>query len=103
MEYYIKGCVDCPFYYDDTDGQVGTICHHISAPMAKGFWNDGRFTEVSDEDFKGKEEKLVDQGYYTKKPLDIELSPFAGNDPITPSWCPLRIEHITIALKQPEQ
>lgn len=106
MEYYISGCTECPFYYDDTDGQERTRCHHMSAPTQMGIWVDGQFTPLSFEGPEGLYQLQTENGTYSlsfsRESLPIQTVEINEvTEPITPTWCPLREEHTSIHLKQP--
>lgn len=106
MELYISGCKECPLYYDDTDGQQRAICHHAKAPTVMGIWESGIFTHLPFFELPVGLYKLeTEKGTYSlnlkREPLQIETTNINEEQtPITPEWCPLKVEPITISLKK---
>lgn len=81
MEHSVKGCIDCPMF-ENYDNFTGSYCHHPGAP----FDPDLECAWVDKED-------------------NPDYGPPKGDEhwpemylPITPDWCPLLKESITITL-----
>lgn len=103
MEQIVKGCVDCPMW-DCTGEEYEVYCHHPKVPVMIGTWNDGVFTENTE--IIGNERGLLikqieEEG--AKNPLWIEnyrIQRDGKGEPITPDFCPLKKEPITISIKE---
>jgi hypothetical protein len=72
MEVQITGCKDCPLF-DNTGAEYGTYCHHPN-----------RKTE--------EHTSSIGTSWFA----DAPIIDGADNEPITPEWCPLIWEPITI-------
>lgn len=117
MTRIITGCIDCPLF-DNNGVEYGTYCHHPKRKFDVTFTSlDGDrnfvYTEIRDEQEKINYDNEVKR-YNTLsweemenerkgKPwtsICISEEPIEDDEnrkPITPDWCPLKIEAITIS------
>lgn len=111
MNIKISGCVDCPLF-DSTGSEYGIYCHHPKRPFD---------IEVSVSDNNGGIKNLPvldnEKEYYEKEAhrqrllpireleketwmaINISNEPIESDEnynPITPNWCPLKSEPLTI-------
>lgn len=117
MEHTVTGCIDCPLY-DSAQGEYNRWCHHPDRPIrvlrydgTPGVWNWPEaelpkevFDTIRKEngfgllDFLKKYENDNDVHLRIDEP-GIEDDPEDHYSPITPDWCPLNKEPITIIKK----
>lgn len=77
----MTGCIDCPMFDDGSNHEYDEICKHPNAPI--------QFYEPSGEANQDvKRIKIESLGEYWSKGHKYV--------PITPDWCPLNKEPITI-------
>lgn len=104
MEYKVTGCIDCPLY-DVTGTEYGMYCHHPNRSRLIGHYDNGEFYEH--ELSLEEREKIItaydsdDKAWIENEGEDIwvenaEIENDYNYDPITPDWCPLNSESITI-------
>ena len=108
MVYKVTGCIDCPLF-DYTGSEYGTYCHHPQRPFHWG--SGGKFSGLN-EIYNGLligekerdrvnaeiEQKQKDWDNYKFEWVDeLEIEETGQHDPITPDWCPLNKESITIS------
>lgn len=118
MNCEVTGCVGCPLF-DSTGSEYGTYCHHPKRPFSVTVAVRGdekidgsciKHIEVldSEKEFYEKEAKrrsLLPRREKEKEPwmsIKIDNEPILDDDnfnPITPEWCPLNKEPITIIKK----
>ena len=79
METTVTGCKDCLLFYDGHRYEYSHICVHPNAPK-----DQTQFRSESEIKLKGEE-----KGEGIRKYTEIT--------PITPSWCPIEKEAITIS------
>jgi hypothetical protein len=77
MEHIITGCTDCPLL--EVDNEYGD--HNCNHPLVP--------TEIRQE-----------YGRDVVRRIEIELEEFCCGDPITPNWCPLKKESLTLKFEQ---
>ncbi len=82
MEQIVTGCEDCPMF-DDGRNEYRLICNHPNAP--------NQYYQPLHPELEVKNIEIEDSG--TVEDLDYIESV------ITPDWCPLIIEPITIIKK----
>ncbi len=117
MEHKTKGCIDCPLF-DTTGSEYGVYCHHPERPPKileyngiSGItgWPEAK---ISDEERDAiTKQYRVDGKTHIRRvkgnsigynPGDFVITEYKINkddkdyDPITPDWCPLNKEPITI-------
>ncbi len=79
MKHQVTGCKDCPLFNNGSDYEYRAICLHPLAPR-----------QFYEKEFKDEEVFLIEVDEdYSRKPTNI---------PVTPTWCPLKQEEITIEL-----
>lgn len=100
MEHIVTGCVNCPFW-DCTGEEYEVYCHHPKVPVMIGTWDNSVFTENTE--IIGDERELLikrlTDGEEKINDLWVENHPIqrdSGGEPITPDFCPLITEPITI-------
>lgn len=120
MEHTVTACSDCPFY-DSANGEYGAWCNHPHSPF------DINVHVTGDEKIDGSCIKEVvvlesEKEYYKKEAhrrsllsthdleknetwmsiriINTEIELDKNYNPITPDWCPLKKEPITITLNQ---
>ena len=85
-EHAVTGCVDCPMFNDGQKYEYEATCKHPLAPP--------QFFDRDNQDAKMGDVKRIEIGesgeYWTKSFYYF---------PITPDWCPLKKEPITIIFK----
>lgn len=85
METTVTGCKDCLLFYDGSQYEFNHLCRHPLAPDNQESWRSPteikleRVTEIRKMDISGD---------------DYEYGKII---PITPEWCPLNSESITIS------
>lgn len=57
MSLTVDGCRDCPFCYDDSDGQTDLYCHHPNHPWEVGYFEDAKWFSVDLPE--AQKEKLI--------------------------------------------
>lgn len=116
MNVKVTGCKDCPLF-NCTGSEYGIYCHHPERPVDVSEWSgepaDFLDIELSAEKLEELRIKYRKDGegwiYITTKleryplpekgDLRIKECPIYNNEdynPITPNWCPLNKESITI-------
>lgn len=99
MEQIVKGCVDCPYCFEDEYGRVGTKCMHINSATEKVKYQYGE-KGIVDDSMEARD-YIDEKGNWLFK-IEVEKK-LIGHDedfsPITPDWCPLKKEPITILIK----
>ena len=82
MEHIVTGCKDCPFLLENNEGS--DFCRHPTMDKWLGVHGDHHRDEDND-----------------KNVIETDSSSSNGQDwfPITPDWCPLNKEAITIIKK----
>ena len=96
MEITVTGCKDCPLYYSG-DGQE--MCEHPNAMYEFGLWESGTFTKLPFEGPEGLYRLETEKGTYSVS-LAKRQPPINTDEdcnPVTPEWCPLNQESITIS------
>jgi len=115
MEYKVTGCIDCPLF-DENGPEYGTYCHHpkrmfiVERSVSGDIEKDG--SSIKDVEVKPEEYE-----YWDKEAKRISLLPYdeiekmpwqsiaiinepikndENSNPITPDWCPISNESITI-------
>lgn len=98
MEQSVTGCKDCPYFLPE-GAHYNFACGHPKSPVKYGIWDNGNFIELP---YQIVPDNLYQaDGYsvsFRTEPLEIKES--KEFEPITPDWCPLNKEPITI-IKQP--
>lgn len=104
MNITVAGCMGCPLY-DTTGSEYGKYCHHPNRAFKIGIYNNGIFTEskMTDDEkeaFKAEYDKqnsaTYNEFWLEDEPIE---SPRNNNyEPVTPEWCPLKKEPITISI-----
>jgi len=99
------GCKNCPLY-DGTGSEYGIWCHHPKRPRLIGHYDNGEFHEHNmEEDARNVIIYEYDKSSDTStiqiegESIWVENVPIEddeNNDPITPDWCPLHQQPITI-------
>lgn len=115
MEVKVTGCIDCPLF-DCTGDEYGEYCHHpkrkfsVDVHISNG---DGGIKEIEvleneydlyDQEVKRlnrrtREERKLEENKKPWKGIAIDNEPIEQDEnynPITPVWCPLHSEPITI-------
>lgn len=115
MNIKITGCIDCPLF-DDNGNEYGTYCHHpkrlfdVEVSVTGDEKIDGSCikdlpVKDSEKDYYDKEAKrqnLLPFKELEKEPwmsIHIINEPIENDEnynPITPDWCPLKIEQLII-------
>lgn len=92
MEHKITGCTDCPYYFSECSSPC---CLHPNRPVKYGIWNNGRFIELP---YQIAPDNLYQADGYSisLKTEPLEIKQDENFKPITPDWCPLNTEPITI-------
>jgi len=119
MECIVTGCIDCPLF-DKTGSEYGTYCHHPKrvfevevSVMADEKKDGSRIKSIlvldSEKEYYVKElrrQNLLSREDEKKEPwmsIHIINEPIEDDEkynPITPDWCPLKKESITISLNK---
>jgi len=86
MEQSVTGCNDCKFYNDGVQYEFAHYCNHPNSPQEVYSFTAEPKIEFASKILKGK----IGNSEYD----------YAKITPITPDWCPLKQEPITIKLKQ---
>lgn len=81
MEYKVTGCKDCPLYNDGKSYEFAHYCNHPSSPQDVSM-----FTAEPPIKTERHQEKFKEKDGYD----------YYAAVPITPDWCPLNKETITI-------
>ncbi len=84
MEINVTGCKDCPFYHNGINYEYAHYCKHPNSIQKISC-----FASVVAEpkiELYGVQEKFKDKDGYD----------YTATYPITPEWCPLNTEPITI-------
>lgn len=122
METKVTGCTDCPLF-DATGMEYHVYCHHPKRKFDVEFTvlNDkGEHTKVpvldSEKEYYDNEVKrwnLLSREDQDKEyiktgwnSISIQNEPIEDDEnynPITPDWCPLKLEPITITLTPPTE
>ena len=84
MEHIVTGCKDCPMFDNGADYEYECSCLHPKAPR--------QFSEYGDSD------ELIDAIQQIE--VEEDWSKKQHHIPVTPEWCPLNTEPITIIKKQ---
>lgn len=108
MEIKVTGCRDCRFYLSQADRYLSG-CGHPNKPIKIGYYVSGRFYSFEEGVFTKEELKEIPILYkqqptntlhYKGHSIWVEGFPIeedANFRPITPDWCPLKKESITIS------
>jgi len=115
MELIVTGCVDCPFF-DTTGSEYGVYCHHPKRKFSVDVCVSGdekidgscvKRIPVLESEYEYYDKEAHRRGLLSRKELEklpwvsihINNEPIKDDEnynPITPDWCPLFIEPITI-------
>ncbi|HEY6438306.1 MAG TPA: hypothetical protein VIY47_17090 [Ignavibacteriaceae bacterium] len=107
MEQIVTGCDNCPFY-DSEFVRYHPGCRHISAPKIIGYYKGGHFYHFPDGKWTEDDVLEILRLYplqetatldYKGESIWIEGLEIEENEnykPITPDWCPIQKEPITI-------
>lgn len=82
----VRGCVDCPLFDDGANYEYEQICKHPFAPH--------QFYESDKPEIKQKDIPRIEI-----EECGEQWSESFHYSPITPDWCPLKTEPITIYFK----
>lgn len=85
METIVNGCRDCKFYNDGVRYEYAYYCNHPQSPQEVN-----NFTAEPEIELVTVQEKTKEKDGYD----------YMAKYPITPNWCPLKKEPITISIKQ---
>ena len=101
MEINVIGCIDCPLF-DETGSEYGTYCHHPNAKTIQRLYSSGRSVDLPFQLADGLYRNETDAGTYSVsvKTDNAEIKDDENQNPITPKWCPLNTEPITITKNQ---
>jgi len=83
MEHIVTGCKDCPLYKDGVNYEYAHYCNHPKSPQTVNLFTAEPKIELT------AEQKKRESGYE-----------YTVVHPVTPDWCPLNSEPITIIKKQ---
>lgn len=115
MERKVTGCIDCPLF-DNAGSEYGVYCHHpkrkftVEVSVSGDEKIDGsciKSIPVSESEYEYYENEAHRRNILPKKEeeklpwmsIDINNEPIEDDknyNPITPDWCPLNSEPITI-------
>ena len=120
MEQIVTGCKDCPLF-DCTGSEYGIFCHHPQRPAKileyngiAGIWQWPE-ANISNEEKEAitKQYRIDGESHIVRvkgesisyNPGDFiiteqEIEDDKNYDPITPDWCPLKKEPITICISK---
>lgn len=118
MEQVVTGCLDCPLY-DTTGTEYGIYCHHPKRPFEVNVHVTGDEkidgscikeilvleSEKEKYEMESHRRGLLSQQDLEKEPwmsIRIINEPIDNDEnynPITPDWCPLNSEPLTITKK----